>query len=280
MQFGFIGAGKVGFSMGKYLTERNERVTGYYSRSSSSSADAAQFTGTTAYETMEALVSDSDAIFVTVPDGEIPRVWQQLIQLPIQGKLILHCSGLLSSDVFSGIERVHAYGYSIHPLLAICDRYTSYTALSSAFFALEGDEKHLLALRDLFCGFGNRVGLLKTENKVLYHAVAAMVSNLYVGLTALGEDLLRECGFSQREAHEAIAPLILGNAANLAAVGPIEALTGPIERNDVDTVCAHLACLPPKAEEIYRLLSAQVLTVAKAKHPHRDYGILEGELNV
>ena len=31
MKVGFIGAGKVGFSLGKYLADNNQKVIGYYS---------------------------------------------------------------------------------------------------------------------------------------------------------------------------------------------------------------------------------------------------------
>ena len=46
MNIGFIGAGKVGVSLGKYLTERGMTVTGYYSKSRSSASMAAEFTDT------------------------------------------------------------------------------------------------------------------------------------------------------------------------------------------------------------------------------------------
>ncbi|MCD8148440.1 MAG: NAD(P)-binding domain-containing protein, partial [Clostridiales bacterium] len=95
MNIGFIGAGKVGFSMGKYLTERGMRVTGYYSRSPQSSLEAARFTDTGQYFDLRRLAEDSDAIFLTVPDGVIPAVWDELKVLPIQNKMILHCSGML-----------------------------------------------------------------------------------------------------------------------------------------------------------------------------------------
>ena len=45
MRIGFIGAGKVGFSLGRYLAEGGVTVTGYYSRNSRSAREAAEFTG-------------------------------------------------------------------------------------------------------------------------------------------------------------------------------------------------------------------------------------------
>ena len=56
MKIGFIGAGKVGFSLGKFFVQGNLPVTGYYSRQRESAQEAALFTNTKPYDTMLALV--------------------------------------------------------------------------------------------------------------------------------------------------------------------------------------------------------------------------------
>ena len=101
MKFGFIGAGKVGFSLGKYLKENNIDLNGYYSKSKHSAKEAAIFTGTKKYDNLEMLIEDSDAIFITTPDGEIQGVWNKINRLSIKDKLICHCSGSISSEIFS-----------------------------------------------------------------------------------------------------------------------------------------------------------------------------------
>ena len=44
MKIGFIGAGKVGFSLGKYLSINNLEITGYYSKNINSAKETAVFT--------------------------------------------------------------------------------------------------------------------------------------------------------------------------------------------------------------------------------------------
>ena len=78
MKFGFIGAGKVGFSLGKYLADNNQNVVGYYSIINEEAIEAAKFTGSKYYENMEQLVEDSEVLFLTVPDGQIENLWNQL----------------------------------------------------------------------------------------------------------------------------------------------------------------------------------------------------------
>ena len=92
MKAGFIGAGKVGFTLGKYLAEGGITVTGYYSRTARSAREAAAFTGTRYYDKLADIVKDSDTLFVTVPDGAIGEVWKGICNLPIKNKNICHCN--------------------------------------------------------------------------------------------------------------------------------------------------------------------------------------------
>ena len=86
MKAGFIGAGKVGFSLGKYLAENGIQVTGYYSRSSKSARQAAEFTSTKHFTNLTDIVKESDTLFITVPDGAISEVWEHIRKLPIKNK--------------------------------------------------------------------------------------------------------------------------------------------------------------------------------------------------
>ena len=64
MQISFIGAGKVGVSLGKYFISKGRKVGGYYSLSPKSAAWAANFTNTKQYQSIEEIISSSDMIFL------------------------------------------------------------------------------------------------------------------------------------------------------------------------------------------------------------------------
>ena len=275
IKFGFIGAGKVGFSLGKYLRENNLEISGYYSKSQHSSKEAAIFTNTRQYNNLEDLINNSDAIFITTPDREISGVWNEVKKLPIKEKLICHCSGSISSEVFSNINNHGAYGYSIHPMFAISDKYNSYKNLSQAFITIEGHEKHIEYLKVLFSKLGNDVAIINKDNKALYHAASVTVSNLVLGLINNGVNYLEECGFTKEMAIKALYPLIEFNLKNINERGTINSLTGPIERGDLNTVINHLSVLREDDKELYRLLSKNILKIAKVKNSDRDYKNLE-----
>lgn len=277
MRIGFIGAGKVGYTLGRYFTEQGSSfyVTGYCSHTMRHAEEAAEFTGSKSYSQIEQLVADSDVVFFTVPDGAIAKVWEQVRNFPIQGKIICHCSGALSSAVFSEISQMGASGYSIHPFFAVSDRYNSYKELSKALFTIEGTGDRLEEMTGLLRQCGLTVQQIQAEGKVRYHTAASVASNLVVGVTELAEELLVSCGFSQENALCALKPLMKGNLSKIMEVGTVQALTGPLERADCGTVQKHLQALGGEDREIYRLLSKKILGVAKRKNPNRDYMEME-----
>ena len=111
MKVGFIGAGKVGFTLGKYFCEHDIEVTGYYSRSIQSAKKAAAFTATAAYENRSQLVADSDVLFFTVPDDCIASTFEAVRHESIRGKVFCHCSGVLTASAgFPSIEQAGASG--------------------------------------------------------------------------------------------------------------------------------------------------------------------------
>ena len=269
-RIGFIGAGKVGSSLGKYFSDSGT-VKGYNSRSVQSAHFAAEFTSSKCYGSTQELVCDCDVIFITTPDDVISIVWEDLKKLPISGKMICHCSGSLSSAVFSGIEETGAYGLSVHPLQAISDKENSVHLLKDCVFTVEGDERKIAEIKSFLESFGNTVKTISAKDKTLYHAAAVFVSNLPIALTQIGTDILKRCGFDDESARKALAPLIVGSANNAAQKGAVRALTGPVERGDAETVSAHLGAINEAEKEVYLLLTNKLVDIASEKNPTRDY---------
>lgn len=275
MKIGFIGAGKVGCSLGKYLIEHGVSVAGYSSKTKESVDVAATFTNTRAFASLEELLTESDLIFITTPDNNIAEVWNQMIKYSIQGKIVCHFSGSLSSVVFSKREEKGIYACSFHPMYAFSDKFTSYKKLNQVMFTAEGDKKALAVVRPLFETIGNKVCVIPCGKKVRYHAAASLVSNMMIGLYEMSIRMLRDCGFTETDARQLVKPLVEGNIQSLLATSPEQALTGPIERGDTSTVEKHLALLTGGEREVYVNLGQVLTDIAKKKNPHRDYNAIE-----
>ena len=268
---GFIGAGKVACSMGKYLSESGVPVTGYYDTKDESANEAATFTKTGAFTDISEVIGSSDVIFIATPDDVISSVWEKIRTMDISGKIIGIFSGSLSSMLFHGIETTGAKGVSIHPMYAFSDKFSDYRQLHTAMLTMEGDDSAVDYMRALFEDLGHRVFVIDSEKKMRYHAAASVASNLMVGLYDMSLSMLADCGFSEEEASALLTPLVEKNTSSMLKNGPVLALTGPIERGDVETVKHHLEVMTPEERAVYIPLGLRLLDIATIKNPDRDY---------
>ena len=273
MNIGIIGAGKVGVSVGRYLKDNNIQISGFYDTDSDNAAFAAQFTQTDCFSELKELVKVSDTLFITTPDAVIGSVWDCIIKnnMSVKNKIVCHFSGALSSDVFTDSQSTGASVCSIHPMLAFSDKLTSYRIPANTFFAVEGDETAVSAVKSLFENLGNTVCVIDKSKKALYHTAASVLSNELIAVLDLGYSLLEECGFSRDEAVKATQNLVLGNVNSVLENGCVNALTGPVERNDLQTVKKHTESLKGEDRQIYNLLAKRLVRLAKAKNEDRDY---------
>lgn len=274
MDIGFVGAGKVGFTLGKYFKDKGLNVIGYYSRSLESAKEAAEFTNSKYFSNIKDLIKECDTIFITTVDDAIKGIWSNIQELSISNKIICHCSGSLSSKVFSNIDSYNSYGYSIHPMFAFSDKYNSHKNIHEAFFTIEGSKEKLNVIVNLLETLGNEYKIISSENKAKYHAASVFVSNHVLALMKEGIELLGDCGFQESEAIKALYPLFINNAKNIKR-GLNNSLSGPLERGDESTLRKHLDCLNYEEQKLYKLLSKKLLEIARVKNVNRNYKKIE-----
>ncbi|HUP28373.1 MAG TPA: DUF2520 domain-containing protein, partial [Chloroflexia bacterium] len=183
---------------------------------------------------------------------------------------VVHCSGALSSTVLQPARDMGALTASFHPLQAFADLSAAIENLPGSTFALEGDEALVSQLDVLVDLLGGTPLHLRAEDKILYHAAAAIASNYTVTLAALASDLLVREGIAgdSNQALRYLMPLLHGTIQNLDSTGLPDALTGPIARGDTGTVAAHLAALDecaPEMAHVYRHLARLTLPLALDK---------------
>ncbi|SMC56206.1 Rossmann-like and DUF2520 domain-containing protein [Papillibacter cinnamivorans] len=272
IRISFIGAGKVGFSFGKYLKKHGLEIAGYLSRNPDSSRAAAEFVSTEVFLDYPSLIRESDMILITTPDSSVRPVYEELTRYPLEGRIVAHMSGGMSADVFKPTNLFGVEPISIHPICPISDKYQSYRNLETCYFSLEGsDAAYKRVMEEVFSRLPNRTTRLTGENKALYHLANVTVSNLYLPLMAKAARYLASCGFEEGDAIRALSPLMEANIRNVLEKGILGALTGPVERGDCATVKRHLSVIPPSDEAIYRELSRSLVSLAEEKHEERDY---------
>lgn len=271
---GFIGAGRVGTALASLLHTRGVEIAGVSGRDRQRSRRMAldahldRHVASSRTDTLRA----SAIVFLTVPDDVIAQVCAEIAEVGgwREGQGVVHCSGALSSEVLRPARDMGARTASLHPLQAFATLDAALANLPGSTFALEGDEA-LTTQLDTFVQLLDGTALhLHADDKILYHAAAAIASNYTVTLAALAADLLVREGVA-RDANTALhylMPLLRGTIENLGDAGLPGALTGPIARGDTGTVIRHLEALEkcaPELGHIYRHLARLTLPLAIEK---------------
>lgn len=218
---------------------------------------------------------------ITTPDKEIKNVWDEIKNLDLKDKIICHCSGSFSSDIFKREDKDFSCA-SIHPALAFSSKENSYKDLNKAFFTLEGDKKAIDLLSENLKRLNNPHKILDTKDKSGYHLATVCISNMVIGLGYMASKLLKTYGFSEEDSLQVLEVLGKKNLDSFFNKGSVDSLTGPVDRGDLSTVKSHISFLEEHnmelEKEIYRDLSKLLLEIAKKKNPKRDYNLLEHEL--
>ena len=272
-RIGFIGAGKAGTALGIYFSRKGYPVSGYLSHTRDHAKTSAETVGASVFERLEDIASESDILFLTVPDASIREVAEELAIScdEMSHKWIIHTSGALSSEIYPDLHG--AYGFCLHPAMAISDPFRAADDFPSTVFTIEGAPKEA---GDFFSEAGLHTLPIRAGDKTLYHLACAVASNFVTGLFSWSLDLLGRIGFSETEARRIITPLFLANAESTAENGPVAALPGPAERADAVTVRKHLDSLHDLNDEtLYRLLTEKLIELARKKNPSVDYNELE-----
>jgi predicted short-subunit dehydrogenase-like oxidoreductase (DUF2520 family) len=210
---------------------------------------------------------EAEVVLIATPDEAIPTVAARLSGEAAIGPdhAVFHVSGSLDRHAMEALEPSTAALGSFHPLQAIASPASAPERLRGAYVGIEGDPRAVRIGKRM----AHDVGLIPVEippgAKTGYHAGATIVASYTVVLMALATRVVERTGIPPELAGRLYVPLLRGVTANLAEVDPVEALTGPILRGDVETVRAHLAALPEEERGLYRALGRLSLELARTK---------------
>jgi predicted short-subunit dehydrogenase-like oxidoreductase (DUF2520 family) len=109
---------------------------------------------------------------------------------------------------------------------------------------------------------------LTDDERAVYHAAAALVSNDLTALLGFASDLLVAVGARRPDAEAGLARLAATAARNVECDGSLAAgLTGPVVRGDIATLARHLRVLRGRSRDAaaaHRLLSLRLVDMAES----------------
>ncbi len=261
-----IGAGTVAKVLGRRWFESGTIELGaVLNRSSSSSEAAVAFMGGgTAVENVLDM-PPADLWLLGCNDDAIRSQADALAKCRglHSGAIVFHLSGALSSRALGDAERKGARVASFHPLQTFADAQRAYEAFAPFCCILEGQPEALEVLSTLVAALDCESYRINANQKGLYHAANAILSNYLVALIDVGLQCYGQAGIDAAQATRMVAPLMRRTLENALRDGPETALTGPISRGDIQLVSEHLRQVPPVHTDLYRSMGLKAVDVAR-----------------
>lgn len=269
MKLSFIGAGRVGTTLAACLYRKGMNIFAVSDKNRKNADRFHQYLpDVTIVENPEAAAKRSEVIFITTNDDSIQGVCTQIAGSLKEDSTVIHTSGLLTTEALSAAQNAGAKLLSFHPLKSFSDIDAAIATLPGTYIALEGDERAIQLGRKLVETLGGKDVVISKEKKALYHTAASIISNFSVTLMHLGMELEEKAGISPATSKQMLISLLDGTLNNLRESDPIQALTGPIERGDEQTIQTHMLALEenfPAAVNIYKILGAFTNKIALEK---------------
>jgi predicted short-subunit dehydrogenase-like oxidoreductase (DUF2520 family) len=190
-------------------------------------------------------------VLVATPDRAIEQTIATAEPSIEPGALVVHLAGSRGLDVFGELKakRPGVRVGALHPLQSFPTATVGLDRLRGSWAAIAGDPE----VAEIAYSLGLRTFEVADVDRPAYHTAASVASNHVIALLGQVERLAATCNVP----FEAFGPLVRASVQNAFALGPAEALTGPIARGDLATVEGHLAALDPSERDAYRALARE-----------------------
>jgi len=266
MDLAVVGAGRVGTSLAVLWRRAGHRIVAV-AGGVATPERAARYLPDVPVLDATGAAKAAEIVVIATPDAAIGPVCEEMAAAGAldAANAVVHASGATGLDALAPAAAVGASRLSVHPLQTCPTVEAGVERIPGSTFAVTARDADGYALGEqLATDAGGNPVRIDDERKPLYHAAAVFASNYLVTVTALAERLGLAAGIGDPIA--AFAPLQEATLANIARVGPEQALTGPAVRGDAITLQRNLEALEryaPEAVRSYVVLADLALTLSE-----------------
>lgn len=267
-----LGAGRVGQTLARlWHTHQTFAIQDVLTTALPSAQAACSVIGAGRAVEQTQAMRTADIWMLAVPDAQLARCAETLAADRAEARsdrppIVFHCSGAQGAATLAPLAALGWQVASAHCILSFASVAAALQQFAGTPCALEGDAAACAVLRPAFTAIGARCFDVASDNKLLYHAAAVFATNFLPVLQSTAEDLWRATGVPADLLPALRASLLHNAVANITALGPRAALTGPAARGDVPAIerqGAAVAAWDAQTGAAYAALSALALRLAQ-----------------
>jgi len=263
-RIGFVGAGRVAQTLAAAFSAAGHHVVAVCSRSDANLAPFhARCPTADILGSPQEVADKSSVVFLTVSDDAISKVCADISWRA--GTAVVHCSGATEVTALATARDAGVFTGGFHPMQMFANPDVALAGLPGCTVGIEADAALLEPLETLARSIGCVPLSLPAGIRPLYHASAYYVGPFLIALLKEGANLWAHFGASERQAMEALLPLLRGTVAAVQDAGLAKGMGGCVARGDMGTIQKHLASLAhlePAAADLYRELALRNVPLA------------------
>ncbi len=253
MKIVLIGAGNVGYHLGRKLHRVGEAIIQVFSRKLYKAKNLASQINAQYTSSLNRILKNADLYILAVHDDAIRDIAINLFKNGIDDKLIVHTSGATPTTIFEnvGLSRFGVF----YPLQTFS--ISKEPVFEKIPFCIDANtNSDIEFLRKLAQKISPNVHYIDNQQRSLIHVAAVFVNNFSNHLFHIADEILKNENLSL----EILLPLIEETVNKIKTNSPSKMQTGPAKRGDEATIKNHLELLEsnPKYQKIYELLTASI----------------------
>lgn len=237
---GVIGMGRVGPAIASALRAAGHNIGSVAARSAASKAQAELILPGVPVLPPEEVAAQNDLVFLAVPDSQVASCAQSLPWKP--GQLVAHLSGALGLEALEGASDQGALVMALHPALPFTGTSLDIKRLQDCPFGVTASPLVLPIARAIVMSIGAVPYDVANEQRPLYHGALNHAANHLVTILAQSKEMLTAAGIKDTEHY--LRHVTMAAVDNGLRDG-IDALSGPVVREDYETIAAHRQALEP-----------------------------------
>lgn len=256
MKIILIGAGNVGYHLGKRLFKKKINVSQVYSRTLENAKYLGKQINTKYTNQLAEIETTADMYIIAIKDDYIERVGARLAEnKSIRKKLIVHTSGAVASTVLAPFFKRYGVFYPLQTF----SKSKKVTFKNIPICVDASKKRDRLYLHELASQISKNVYAISDQERAILHVAAVFVNNFSNHLFHIAADI---CAKEQLD-FSVLQPLIQETVLKIQAQAPLQMQTGPARRGDKATIEKHLLFLKkyPAYAALYKQLSDSILSV-------------------
>jgi predicted short-subunit dehydrogenase-like oxidoreductase (DUF2520 family) len=247
-----IGAGNVGFHLGKRFSKKGFDIVQVYSRKLEKAAFLAELTAAEPINDFSKINLDTDLFIIAVNDNSIADVAEKLKSSGIENQLVVHTSGATPSTILQPYFDHFGVFYPLQTFrIHQRPKFKSIPLCIDAF--KKPDLKKLKKVAKKICP---NVHQINDQQRAVLHVAAVFANNFSNHLFSIADDILEKENLS----FDLLIPLIQETARKIEWDAPQNLQTGPAIRDDENTIQKHLNYLEkhPDYRKLYLAFSKSI----------------------